>query len=358
MRLPTLTVVLALATAMPAHAQLLRAVVKSADSVPAAGAILSVLDAQGRAVARAFVQENGFLEVRVPGAGRYGLRLDRAGTEAELLPPVDVSGLVTNLRVTPTRAPSPLGPGPQGVAPGSCRLGLELDGRLADLWESVRFGYVGIALGESGKQLPRMITRFERTLDVEAKKVVESRTLPAIRILERPYPALTADTLAKIGYIHGDSSYFAFELPDARVITSTAFAAQHCFSEVPGERIEEGKSWVGLAFAPAAEKPNRTEIGGVFWLERETARLVAFSFDYRPPPAAKGSFGGQQRYGHTAAGVPYVKTWVLRLPIYASRTTNETRAMLTPDRELRQAFVRTLSVTGVREEGGEAALLP
>lgn len=357
MRILSIGVLLTLAAATPAHAQLLRAVIKSADSVPAAGAILSVLDAKGLAVARAFVQANGFLEVRVPGQGRYGLRLDQVGVDSELLPPVDVSGLVTNIRVTPALTARPLGPGPQGAAGSACRLGLELEGRLADLWESVQFGYTGIALGESSKQLPRTITRFERTLDVDAKKVVDSRTLPAIRILERPYATLTADTLAKIGYIHGDSSYFAFESPDARVITSTAFAAQHCFTEVPGERIEDGKSWVGLAFAPATEKPNRTEIGGVFWLERESARLVAFSFDYRPPPAAKGTFGGEQRYGRNAAGVPYVQQWVLRLPIYASRTTNETRAMLTPDRELRQAFVRTLSVTGVREEGGEAALV-
>ncbi len=353
-RLVASTVLLPLVPAL-LSAQLVRGTVKAADGTPIPGAVVTLLGANGTVASRAVVRPNGFYEVRAPGDGKWQLLLDHAGSKTFLVNPVEVSGLVTQYPIVAAFEPRNLGRLPLST-PDVCRLGLVLDGPEREVWDAVRTDLTALVLAENGRLLMREIHRAKRSWDVAHKRLASEQPQPPLKVNERPFITPSADSLAKSGYVHGDSTYFTFEVPDARVFLSDAFAAKHCF-RYASSRTHEGREEVGLAFQPAP-KPSVVEIEGTFWLDRETGVLASMEFRYTPPPAEKGSFGGEHRYAQSKDGIWYVKQWLQELPRFAVRPTGQNRAFLTSDRQLREVMAGEMTVAGIEEEAGDATPVP
>jgi len=351
-----LVVALLAAAASSAAAQLVRGSVRAADSTPIAGAIVTLLRANGTPAARAYSRENGYFEVRAPGEGRYGVSVDRLGYERAPQAPVDVAGLVTTAHLVPESKRHVLGVGPSIAA--TCRVGFDLHDRAAALWDVVQNDLAAVVTVENGRQFVRQVARTQRTLDVDGKKVLEERAVPEMRVSERSFLVPTADSIAKVGYVHGDSSYYVFESPDARIVLGDAFRAAHCFSELPGERIVAGRAQVGLAFQPIGA-PTITEIGGTFWVDRDAAVLAELEWAYVPAPAKKGSYGGSQIFKVAEKQrVLYLESWSQRMPVFTARRSLESKAKLTVDKQLRFTQTVELQVASIREEGGRVTKLP
>lgn len=343
---------LLLFAAQPVLAQLVRGTVKGPDGAPLSGAVVTLFGPGGTVASRAVVRANGAYELRAPAEGSWQLLLSRTGFESQPQPPVKSSGLVTQhpivAELVPLRLASLVGSGLD-----DCRIGIDLGEAERELWTTVRSDLTALVLAESSRLVLRELRRFERTFDVDRRKLFEERTLQPVKVNERPFVTPAPDSLARAGYVRGDSTYFTFDMPDARLVLSEEFAARHCFRIQPQARQVEGRTQVGLAFAPVG-KPTVTEVEGTFWLDVAQGRLASMEFRYTPQPAQKGTYGGEQIFGQTADGFWYVARWTQQVPLYAARTSNQNRAMLTPDGQLRQAFVRELSVTALREDGGDA----
>lgn len=346
-----------LVVARTADGQLVRGTVRNADSTPVPGAIVVLQRANGAPVARGYARENGFFELKAPGEGRYAIAVDRFGFEAAAGAPVDVTGLVTTIALVPQS--KRLSFDGVAAAPLDCRIGIDLDGRARTLHEAVQQSLHALITVESGRQFIRQVTRFQRSLDVEGKKVLEERSVPETRVSERSFLVPGPDSIRKVGYIHGDSTYFTFESPDARILVSESFTATHCFAEAPAERTEGGRTLVGLRFEPVGTR-TQTEIEGTFWVDRESGALAELEWAYRPQPANRGRFGGVQRFALSPKGsVFYLDSWSQRLPIFSARRSLEKKAELTVlYSQLRFAQGVEMVVSTMREDGGKVTKLP
>src|SRR5450631_572268 len=79
------------AAAAALGAQTVRGIVTLPDSSRAAGVIVVANDAKGAIAARALTGESGSYELRLPGAGRYDVRVLRIGFRPTVVPAFDLA---------------------------------------------------------------------------------------------------------------------------------------------------------------------------------------------------------------------------------------------------------------------------
>jgi hypothetical protein len=228
--------------------------------------------------------------------------------------------------------------------------------RTAALWEDARAALSATVVARQSARPADSVVRFLRKLDVVSWRVLfeQRRRVPAS--LDRPFRSLPPEDLSRGGYVRvnadGSTDYYA---PDADVLLSDAFLADHCF------RVERGTGahaqHVGLAFEPIAER-NIPDIRGVLWLNRSSAELHSLDFTYTwlPYDARRDDYGGVVSFFRTFAGRWIVRNWRIRLPEFGYERwlerANGERVPLAPS--------RTPRVVRVLEEGGAvpiAALL-
>src|SRR5690349_12487393 len=71
-------------------AQTVRGVVLYPDSAKAAGVIVIATDARGATAAQSLTSESGRYDLRLPGAGRYDVRVLRIGFRPTIVPAFDI----------------------------------------------------------------------------------------------------------------------------------------------------------------------------------------------------------------------------------------------------------------------------
>jgi hypothetical protein len=170
--------------------------------------------------------------------------------------------------------------------------------------------------------------------------------------IDQPFVSAPAAELSRAGYVRenrdGTTEYFG---PDADVLLSDEFLADHCF-RIDRREVEGGEE-VGLAFEPL---PSRkvADVRGVLWVNRRTAELrsVEFRFTRLPFEEGLGEFGGDVSFTRLPSGGWIVQRWQLRMPIY--RREEGTRTGLTG----RTIFATPARITieRVQVEGGEVLL--
>jgi hypothetical protein len=303
---------LPLRVAWPQAASELRVRLKSYEGIPVAGALVALLDGDGGVVVEGLSGENGTRVLRAP-SGVYRVRTRRIGFLPVVSPPVvmprqdELLLVIETSRVVLDRivvnSKSQCGRGD----PGSWALGIVWD----EIDKALRASQLTTA-DLSGFGRGRVYKR-----QIRSGEVVETDTTFFDIVDQRPFGAISPDSLAGAGYVVGDEAKgWTFYAPDETVLLSDQFAATHCF-RVVREGGRPGQ--IGVAFEPVPHR-KLADIVGVLWVDEASAELREVVFRF----VSTGVIGRYEATGFTRflrvpSGAWIVDEWLLKLPRIAAR---------------------------------------
>lgn len=318
LRRPLLLLALLAAAAQLAAAQSVRGVVVTGDSLPVAGAVVSLLDSLGNAAVTVLSDERGYFDVRAPRRGTWQLRTEAVGfarvtsfafelATAEVLQRrVQLTDATLRIRSIDVREAA------------RCDIRPAEGTQVARLWDEARKSLSAAAASVEGAP-PVAFDYDEIEYDSTLLRVRSASRTTTVGRAERGYRSDAPRALRELGYarrIDTTETYFA---PDARVLLSDDFAATHCFSLVPDDPTSVRR--VGIGFRPVGSRPGRLDVAGTLWIDRESYALDRVEFRYEPVLSADlpdSTFGGRVRFARLATGHVVVTQWVLRMPIFAA----------------------------------------
>jgi hypothetical protein len=305
---------LLLVAAPPASGQLVRGMVREAESGQAIeSGVVTLLDDDGAAVRAVLTDSAGAFGLRAPGAGAYRLRFERLGFR-----PVTSDRFTLDAGETETKAlrATPVSISLERIVVTDrprCRVLPEADTLTARVWSAVRSVLAVAAAGEIGLYPYVTIERYERDYDHRRKLVTKERKWTSTGPSTSPFVALAAGELEKYGFIarHGDS--VTFYAPEARTLIAEEFLRTHCF-RVRDERALSGR--VGLEIEPV---PGRflPDIKGTLWIDAVSGELRRLEFAYvnLPPNVPRDDVDGWVEFRRLPRGAWIVDRWALRLPL-------------------------------------------
>jgi hypothetical protein len=339
--------------ARPAFAQpvpVLRGQLVLADSVTrAAGVIVAGSDASGAVVGRTLSGTLGEFRLELPRPGRYVVRALRVGYRPTVLPPVDLAaGEERVLRIVLQGEAVSLA-AVRVRGDNVCRIRQDSGQAVAQLWEEARKVLTATQLSTASRTLEARVVVFDRTTNVSGTTVLADRTSVKEGPTERPFAAMSPDSLARYGYVREQpDSSVVYDAPDADALLSDQFAALHCFHVTPSTKAHP--EWVGVAFKPARERSGIDDIEGILWIDRSTAELRRIEFAYTNlPDEFKGAAaGGFVEFVRLSTGQWLVSRWTIRMP--RAHYVTETRFA---SGALSRASVRRLVIDGLQLAGGD-----
>lgn len=344
----------------PLLSQTVKGVARERDTaVPLAGVVISLVDSQKHVVAAVLTGEHGTFAVTAPKAGQYLLEAKRIGVRPFRTPVFALAAgesradtLVLDrvvVRLSEVRASDQR----------TCVRRPETDARTVALWEDARAALTASVI-TSRQNVTGTVTLFTRELDHRSDEVFRYDRREWRGSLARPFTSLSADQLARRGYVVGDERSFSYFAPDANVLLSDAFASAHCFRIVT--KRDDGVPLNGLHFRPARRR-SVTDIEGVLWLDAATSELREVDFEYVNLPQGEldGRFGGAVHFRRLATGGWIVDEWMIRMPMTIARAGARLgRPMGDPLRATGGNVVVRVREEGgtVRVEGDDGAMSP
>ncbi|MEA3245544.1 MAG: carboxypeptidase-like regulatory domain-containing protein [Gemmatimonadota bacterium] len=304
-----------------AAGQSVRGVVLYPDSATRApGIIVVALDERGDAVGRTLSGPDGTFDLRVPGAGAYGLRLLRIGYRPTVLPAMQVpEGGLGDVRAV-LQAQAVALAAVTVRSDNVCGSTQDAGRIIAQLWEEARKALTAAELSAGTRFLDAEWRAFQFTMDRRAARASDQSVLPQRGVTERPFVSASAESLARDGYVVQEDRSWLFRAPDAAALLSDQFAATHCFTVEPPQSLRA--HWIGIAFRPTPARSRARDIAGTLWLDRATSelRMLEFRYENLPPEADDPLIGGFVEYAHLATGHWMVARWAIRMPRMARRT--------------------------------------
>lgn len=313
---------LAAAAASALGAQQLRGTVFLPDgSTRTAGVIVELLDGRGTMVQRTLSGGRGEYLLRAPAAGRYAVRALRVGYRPTLLPAEEITlqaPSVRNIVLDPT--PVTLGT-VRVVAQDQCRLRPDSGQMVRRVWDEASKALLASRLANESGMLDAEWLTYRRWSD-PAERLIRRQQIdlhrgPTATVFE----SRDADSLASQGYVLERGGVETFIAPDAAVLLSEPFAATHCLRLQAAGR--DSSDLIGVHFEPIRRDRLRSDIAGVFWLDRATAELRALEFRYvgLSSGAEEAGAGGHLSFAHLSTGHWIIERWNLRLPALALEGT-------------------------------------
>jgi hypothetical protein len=305
----------------PLRAQVVRGTVSErASKAAVAGVLLSVMDARDTVVVQALSNDGGGFEIRLPGPGTYSLDVKRIGVKHVRLAPFTVAEGESRLIDVPVEPLPAVLSSVKITGRTSCVRNPQTNERTAALWEDARAALTAavitrtLSAGTGGDS----VVRFERKLAVNDWRVLYENRRKVSTSIDHPFRSLPAEVLSVGGYVtvnqDGSTDYYA---PDADVLLSDTFLADHCFKIVSGEYDHLGQ--VGLAFQPIPER-KKPDIKGVLWMDEKTAELrtVEFTYTWLPNELRPADFGGTVSFFRMPGGRWIVRSWRIRMPEFGN----------------------------------------
>ena len=354
-------------------AQTVRGRLVEGESRPVIGALVVLVDEEGRQVGGALTDRGGAFLIAAPAPGSYRLRAQRVGYESTLTRPFDLlHGQTVEREIVATTVPTRLD-GLSVTARNPCDVRPAVGRTTFALWEETRKALEAASFAQRQALYQFQVRSFSRALDPRTLEVVPDSAIESERVLHtaRPFASVPVEQLLEDGFVarsFAESTYYA---PDADVLLSEAFLDEYCFAiaESPAE-----PALVGLAFRPVAEN-GPPAVRGTLWVDRETRELRRLDYGYARfelPGRAHEHAGGRIEFEALPTGAWIVRRWSIRMP---TRVTLEPRSagVVVPQNsrcgegciQLRSrpvgrdesAFRAELS--GLREDGGEVvAIVP
>lgn len=301
-------------------------------------------------VASALSDDKGNYAVQSPGAGRFVLVVKRIGVRRYRSEPFALSEGETAVRDVVVDAL--LLTLPQVVVTGTtpCSGDSREGGRVAALWDEARTALLATQISLRDRLFRAQVTRYVRELDPKSRRALSQTLSPATGVVGRPFGGVPPETLSARGYwIPGRDGNVTYHGPDAEVLLSEDFLADHCFSLVQTRRTRRGL--VGLGFAPGTQRAI-TDIVGTLWLDEQSfeLRFLEFAYSHAAPGVDSASVGGEVHFARLPSGAWIVRRWFVRLPVYARPVA----PLVTDETTSPWVLVRPVALR-LREEGGEVS---
>lgn len=324
--------------ATPSFAQVVVATVKDrSNGAPVAYALVSIEDRTGARHTTELAGPDGVVLLRVR-AGTYSLRVDRAGIVTWRGAPFSLDAHDT-LRLTALVSSSSRSLGEVRIVGTTECAADPTSGDVGTVWQAARRELSSAERGAALNAPALRVQQFERERDRHDRVLDEHIEVLTVRKIA-PYRTRRPAMISDKGYLvlgHDVDLWFA---PDAAVLLSEEFAADHCFRLV-SDREHPGE--IGLAFVPLQSR-RVVDIAGTFWIDRESGALLRVTYLYQNVSelARLARAGGRIEFGTLADGRPTITAWEVRTPRIAVRHTPNARSA---------TFVSRDTLLGVREEG-------
>lgn len=295
-------------------AQTVHGIITLPDSSRAAGVIVIASDAKGATAARVLTGEAGSYELRLPGPGRYDVRVIRIGFRPTLVPAFDIGAAEVRELPIVLRGEAIVLSSVTVQGKSICRVTQDSGQVVAHLWQEARKAITATQLVASGqKQLVKWVM-YDRNTDITGAQIASQSTQDFSAAAMKAFVGLPPDSLAKVGYMSDDDGATVYRAPDAEALLSDAFASQHCFRVEPPPKNRS--DWVGVAFRPSKEREGIVDIEGTLWLDRSSAELRELDFLYTnlPDDFAHTKAGGRVEFLRLSTGRWLIGSWQLRMP--------------------------------------------
>jgi hypothetical protein len=329
-------------------------VVDEATGRPVPGAVVVLFDSTGKRLPGVLTGDDGRYGLRTTASGRFAIRAERIGFRADAPTAVTLRpGETVELRLVTRPIPVVLSAvRVRGRTPCVARAA---DGReVSAVWDEARKALYATDLTQRNELFSARVSRYTRTLDPRTGRVTAYETTEGTGVTRNPFVSLAASRLSADGFIHqsaGETVYFG---PDAAVLLSDEFLADHCFRLRAGEGGRAGL--IGLEFEPVRGR-DKPDIAGVMWIDRQSAELRDLVYTYRRVPNLPESvnsedFGGRIEFRRMPTGAWIVERWVIRMPMLVDRGRfgGEPRSYVPGAAAPSDQRVQ---LAAVREEGGE-----
>jgi len=337
-----------------AAAQVVRGVVVEAGSgrgLP--GVVVVLLDSAGKRLAGVLVGDDGKYAIRAMTPGRYAVRAERIGYRADAPTPVTLgAGQTVDLRLE--TQPIPVVLGVVRVTGKSACVASAADGsEVSAVWDETRKALFATDLTQRQELFSARVSRFERTLDARSGKVTHYQTNEANAVTRNPFVSENAAALSAKGYVRPSGADVIYYAPDAAVLLSDEFLADHCFRLREGEGKRAGL--IGLAFEPVKGR-DKPDIGGTLWIDQKSAELRDLDFVYRqlndlPRTSKSDDFGGHIEFRRMPTGAWIVERWMIRMPLLVEGGTLPRDPAVVPGSVPSRSD--RIHLAGIQEAGGE-----
>ncbi len=320
--------------------------VGSGTERPVPGALVGLVDTTGNRVAVELADVYGRFVLTTPQAGIYRLEVRRVGYQTAVSPALHLFEGDTLHYTMEIAAETIQLPAVIVREEKQCNLLPDAGRETAATWEEARKALDIAAWTEARGALRFHTLRWDRKLDPDDLAIRSESQEASVSVARQPFRSLPADELASGGYVRTDGNELTYYAPDAEVLLSETFLADHCFRLEAGEERQEGM--VGLAFEPVSGR-DLPDVAGVLWLERATAELRYMEYEYANlewdvPPRTAGGYVGFERL---RTGAWIVRHWWIRMPELQIERRRLQRGPAGTE------IVERLTVVSVVEQGGE-----
>ncbi len=331
-----ITILIFAVGARPACAQELRGVVLLASrGSPAPGVILvAERPADGSTLTRVLTGDRGQFLLRLP-PGEVRLRALRIGHRPTVLGTYTLAqgerrALTLELPDAPivlstviTRAES------------RCQLAAQAGELVVTLFQEARKALLSTRLLSSDGPPTARLAIVEALTDLRGRPLGRPSRVLRSGASVRPFQSLPPGLLSRVGYMTQERNATVYRAPDADVLLSDAFAAEHCLQPVDGQGERAG--WIGLAFRPTARDTRIVRIRGTIWLDRSTFELQLLEYAYVGVPRSheRAGIGGNVVFTQLADGHWFESAYEIRMPRLRQRHPGD----VTPPGETAEPFV-------------------
>ncbi|HYJ78530.1 MAG TPA: carboxypeptidase-like regulatory domain-containing protein, partial [Longimicrobiaceae bacterium] len=251
--------------------------VERGSGQPIRAAMVLLLDSAGARRVAALTDSAGRFELRAPAAGTYRLRAERVGFRSTVSPPLALgAGQVRAYRMEGDPVAVSLA---EVRVRGArrCRVRPGAGQATAVLWEEARKALSAAAHADQAGLLRFDVELYGRDLEPGTEKVLKDEREQRSGQAHAPFRAASVDSLSRFGFVRSEGDSLVFNAPDAGVLLSDRFLADHCFRV---QEDAEHPGLMGLAFEPVPARRDVSEVTGVLWLDRRTAELRWLEYSY------------------------------------------------------------------------------
>lgn len=307
---------------------------------PLAGAVVQIETATGALVGRALTSPDGRAAFRRIGPGRYVLRVEMIGRESKILDfelSADVPEVMREVRL----AERPIAIEGLDVSMGQrCTIEPEAGEAVRRVWDEARKALLTTAATEEAGLYDYETLLYERDLDRDLIRLENLEEERKESTRSAPFVTRSAEELIGRGFLEREDGSDVYFAPDAYLLMSDDFLAEHCFTLTTDDSDPEAGERLGLNFEPLALRGEQVGVRGTLWLDAESLELRHLDFGYTnlPPVRRDPRVGGEVSFERMPEGRWIVADWVIRMPTIS----------LQRDRDYRMREF----ISGFREAGG------
>lgn len=298
----------------PLDAQVVQGqVVDSTSQTPVARGFVVLVDASGEEVVRSLTSGDGRFTLQAPAPGQYRLRSERIGYRAATSQPFALEAGETldyTLRVAalPIRLSTVVVSGRD-----RCNANPEQGERTALVWEEIRKALAATVWGDEQELFHYRQYTYRRALNERRSRKNEETITTKSGLADPPFRSISAERLAREGYIAERPDGTWYYLPDAQTLLDDSFLDTHCFHVMRDERERPGQ--VGLAFEPMRDR-RLPDVRGALWLDEESSELRELEVRHTKVSygVRDGRIGGNVRFLMLPSGAWIVRDWQVRTP--------------------------------------------